>query len=154
VFERRLSIAAVLILGAVTAFAQAANPLAGTWKLNVEKSKGTTFKAGTTRIEAAGDSVTFTVDTTMADGKVMHWSFTANYDGKDVAVKGTNPYGDTVALSRVDARTTRVTAKKAGKVTATLTIAVAADGKTRTTSAKGTDADGKPIDTVSFYEKQ
>ena len=89
-----------------------------------------------------------------ADGSASHWAFTANYDGKDNPVTGKNPYGDTVALSRVDAKTTRITVKQSGKVTVTQTIVVSDDGKTRTTTAKGTDAKGQPIDAVSFYEKQ
>ena len=80
--------------------------------------------------------------------------FTANYDGKDNPVTGKNPYGDTVALTRVDAKTTRITVKQGGKVTVTQTIVVSDDGKTRTTTTKGTDAKGQAIDAVSFYEKQ
>ena len=36
----------------------------------------------------------------------------------------------------------------------TSTIVVAPDGKTRTTTIKGTDLKGQPVDVVSFYEKQ
>ena len=151
---RQFPTAAALVFVAVSAFAQAANPLAGTWKLNADKSKGSTFKTGTTTIVAKGDDVAFTVDATGTDGKAMHWSFSGKYDGKDNPVKGTSPYGDTVAVTRVDAHTTRLTVKTAGKVTATQTIVVAADGKTRTTSTKGTDTSGKPIDSVAVYEKQ
>ena len=151
---RRLSLAAALLFVAGSAFAQGANPLAGTWKLNVEKSKGSTYKGGTTKVEAAGDNVAFTVDITGADGKPMHWSFSGKYDGKDVPLKGTNPYGDTIAATRVDPHTTRLTIKNAGKVTATQTIVVAADGKTRTTATKGTDAAGKAVDSLAVYEKQ
>jgi hypothetical protein len=59
-----------------------------------------------------------------------------------------------VALTRVDAKTTRLTFKQDGKVTANVTIVLSADGKTRTSTAKGKDAKGQPVDTVSFYEKQ
>ena len=151
---RRLPLAAALIFVAASAFAQGANPLAGTWKLNVEKSKGSTFKSGTTKVEAAGDNIAFTVDIIAADGKPLHWAFSGKYDGKDIALTGASPYGDTVAVTRVDPHTTRLTIKNAGKVTATQTIVVAADGKTRTTTTKGTDTAGKPVDSVAVYEKQ
>jgi hypothetical protein len=59
-----------------------------------------------------------------------------------------------VAMTRVDANTTRQTYKNGGKVTATQTSAVSADGKTRTVSTKGTDARGQAIDSVAVYEKQ
>ena len=152
---KHLFTAAVLVgfLGG-TALAQSTNPLIGTWKLNAAKSKGTLFKGGGTKVEAAGDGVKFTVDLVGADGAVSHWTFTANYDGKDNPVTGNNPYGDTVALTRVDAKTTRITNKQAGKVTVTQTIVVSDDGKTRTTTTKGTNAKGQPVDAVSFYEKQ
>ena len=77
-----------------------------------------------------------------------------DYDGKDNPVTGNNPYGDTVALTRVNPNTVKITVKQGGKETATQTIVVAPDGKTRTTTVKGTDAKGQPIDAMSFYEKQ
>lgn len=152
--NRLRTAAALLIVVTATAFAQAGNPLIGSWKLNAAKSKGSTFKAGGTKVEAAGDGVKFTVDLTGADGTATHWAFTANYDGKDNPVTGKSPYGDTVALTRVDAKTTRITVKQGGKVTVTQTIVVSDDGKTRTTTTKGTDVKGQAIDAVSFYERQ
>jgi hypothetical protein len=133
--------------------AQSSNPLVGTWKLNVAKSKAP-FKSGTTVVEAVGDGIKFVVDLEGTDGTKHHWEFTANYDGKDVPVTGSNPYGDTVAVTRVNPRTTRSVAKNGGQVTTTHTIVVSADGKTRTATAKGIDKSGKPVDSVSYYEKQ
>ena len=57
-------------------------------------------------------------------------------------------------MERVDAHTFRFTSKMGEKVTATQTIVVSADGKTRTNTTKGTDAKGQPVDSVAFYEKQ
>ena len=152
---KRLFASAILVcLVSVTAVAQSKDPLVGTWKLNVAKSTGLTYKSGTSRIEPAGAGVKFTVDLVGADGTVNKWAFTANYDGKDNPVSGKSPYGDTVALERVDANTTRIISKLAGKVVTTQTIVVSADGKTRTTTTKGTDAKGQKVDSVSFYEKQ
>ena len=152
---RRLWTAAVFVgLVSATALAQTTDPLVGTWKLNAAKSKGTTFKGGTTIVEAAGAGVKFTVDLMGADGSTAKWSFTANYDGKDNPVTGNSPYGDTVALTRVDARTIRIASKQGGKPTVTQTIVVSSDGKTRTTTTKGTSAKGEPVEAMSFYEKQ
>ena len=136
----------------VAVLAQSSDPLIGTWKLNAAKSKGA--KSGSTTIEPAGKGIKFTVDLVTDDGATSHWGFTANYDGKDVPVTGSGPYGDTVAVTRVDERTTRLTSKNKGKVTATSTIVVAPDGKTRTTTTTGTDAKGQKVDAVSLYEKQ
>lgn len=152
---KRLFTAAVLVVGLVgTALAQSSNPLVGNWKLNVAKSKGISFKSGSTKIEPAGAGVKFTVDFEGTDGAMYHWTFTANYDGKDNPVTGNSPYGETTALTRVDARTTRIVNKQGGKVTTNQTIAVSSDGKTRTVTTKGTDPKGQPLDTVAFYDKQ
>ena len=75
-------------------------------------------------------------------------------DWKDYPVTGNSPYGDAVAIERVDARTYRFTSKMAGKVTTTQTIVIATDGKTRTNTSKGSDAKGQPLDTMAFYDKQ
>ena len=133
--------------------AQSTNPLVGTWKLNVEKSKAP-YKSGTTVVEAVGDGVKFIVDLVGTDGTTNHWEIAAQYDGKEHPVKGTSPYGDSSSLKRVDPRTTEITNKYHGKVINTQTIVVSADGKTRTTTTKGTDTKGQKIDAVSFYEKQ
>jgi hypothetical protein len=155
VTTKRLFTAAVLVsVVSATAHAQSSDPLVGSWKLNVAKSTGASFKSGSTKIEAAGDGVKFTVDLVAADGTLSHWAFTANYDGKDNPVTGNSPYGDVVAFTRIDAKTTRITNKQGGKVTVTQTIVVSGDGKTRTTTTKGTNAKGQTVDTMSFYEKQ
>ena len=152
---KRLFTAAVLVgVVSATALAQPGDPLVGSWKLNVAKSTGASFKSGSTKIEPAGDGVKFTVDLVAADGTVSQWAFTANYDGKDNPVTGNSPYGDVVALTRIDAKTTGITVKQGGKVTVTQTIVVSGDGKTRTTTTKGTNAKGEPVDAMAFYEKQ
>jgi hypothetical protein len=154
VTQKRFLAAAVFVamVGAVV-LAQAPSPLVGTWKLNVAKSKAP-FKSGTSVIEAVGDGIKFTVDLVGNDDTKSHWGFTANYDGKDVPVTGDSIYGDTVSVTRVNERTIRIIGKYQGKPTTTHTINVSADGKTRTSTAKGTDKNGKPVDSVSFYERQ
>ena len=153
VTTKRLFSAAILFgVMCGTALAQSSDPLVGTWKLNAEKSKGS--RGGTTKIDAVGSGVKFDVEVVAPDGTVSHWGFTANYDGKDNPVTGSSPYGNVVALTRVDPHTIQITSKQDGKTTATSTIVLSADGKTRTTTTKGTDAKGQAIDTVSFYEKQ
>lgn len=148
-----LAAAVVVAMIGGTALAQSTSPLIGTWKLNVAKSKAP-FKSGTSVIEAAGEGIKFTVDLVGADDTKSHWGFTANYDGKDVPVTGDSLYGDTVAVTRVNDRTIRIAGKYKGKPTTIHTITVSPDGKTRTSAAKGTDKNGKPVDAVSYYEKQ
>ena len=152
------SVACLGVLALLTgaAFAQS-DPQVGVWKLNVAKSKyspGPAPKSATTRIEAAGAGAKVTVDQEIADGTKRHWTFTANYDGKDSPVTGNNPDADTVARTRIDASTVQTVSKKAGKVTTTQTSAVSSDGKTRTVTTKGVNASGQQVNNVAVYERQ
>jgi len=151
--QRLLSVAVLVVVAWAAALAQGQDPLVGTWKLNPDKSTGT-YKSGTSVFEAAGDGIKGTVDLVGAEGTAYRWTFTAKYDGKDSPVTGNNPFGDTIAISRVNPNTVKIAIKHAGKETVTQTIVVAPDGKTRTTTTKGKDAKGQQIDGMSFYEKQ
>ena len=160
-FTRPAFLSAIAI-STVLAFAgtgqtQSPNPHVGTWKGNPAKSKaatGTAIQTATTRIDAAGEGVHVVADTTYADGTKRHWEFTANYDGKDAPITGNGPYGDTVALTRVDAHSSKSVYKNHGAVTVTQTAAVSADGKTRTVTAKGKNVAGQTIDNVTVYDRQ
>ena len=151
--KRLLSLAVLVGIACATPMVQAHDSLLGTWKLNTTKSKGA-FKSGTSVFEAAGDGVKGTVDTTAADGTAYHYTFTAKYDGKDSPITGKSPYGDTVAVTRVDPNTVKIVVKLGGKETVTQTIVIAPDGKTRTNTTKGKDTKGAPVDSMSFYDKQ
>jgi hypothetical protein len=54
----------------------------------------------------------------------------------------------------VNPRTVHITVKQDGKVTVTQTMAVSADGKSRTLTTKGKDLKGQPVSTMTFYDKQ
>ena len=151
------AVAVALVVLGNAALAQSSNPLVGTWKLNIAKSKynaGTAPKSATTTIEAAGAGVKYTVDTVTADGTVRHWTYTTNNDGKDSPIVGNAAQGDAAAVTRVDANTTRAAYKKGGKVTVTSTSVLSGDGKTRTNTSKGKDALGQLTDNVQVYDKQ
>ena len=129
----------------------------GVWKLNVAKSKyspGPAPTSAATTIEAAGAGTKVSVDQTLPDGTKRQYSFTSNYDGKDVPIVGNNPEADTVARTRVNATTVRTVSKKGGKVTATQTSTVSSDGKTRTVTTKGKNAKGQPVNNVAVYDRQ
>ena len=148
----------ILVLAALaTSTLLAANASIGTWKYNAAKSKfspGPPYKSRTVKVEPHGEGIKVTVEGVSGDGSKHGYSYTAGFDGKDNPVTGNSPFGDTVALTRVDPHTTRSIVKRGGKEVATQTTTVSADGKTRTTTTKGTDAKGQKIDSVSFYEKQ
>jgi len=152
---KRLIVATVLvaIVGAV-ALAQSSDPQVGTWKLNAGKSKGTMFTGGTVTVEPAGQGFKTSVDLVGQGGTPSKWSFTAQPDGKDNPITGETPFGNTLSMTRVDARTLKTTIKQDGKVTLMQTVTVSEDGKTRTITSKGTSLKGQAIDSMTYYERQ
>jgi hypothetical protein len=129
----------VVIVHAGTALAQPGSPTnIGTWKLNPGKSTfggGTALRNATFKVEVAGAGVKNTVDDLTANGKVRHWYYIANYDGKDSPIVGDSSFNDvTVALTRVDAHTTSGIFKKGKTPQYTETSVVSDDGRTMTIS--------------------
>jgi hypothetical protein len=142
---------------AVLATAQAKDPFVGTWKLNLAKSTyspGPPPKSTTSTYAAAGQGYKVSVKTEPASGPVQQWSYTSNLDGKDAPISGNNPNADMVAAKRIDANTLEIVNKKGDKVTTTQKNVVAADGKTRTVTTTGTDAQGQKMNSVAVYDKQ
>ena len=137
--------------------AQADNPQIGFWKMNMEKSKfstGTGFKSATSRIEPVDEGVRHTVDSVYIDGTSRKYSYATRYDGKDMPVLGNSPYGDTTAMTHVDANTTQTVYKNKGQVTVIQVSVVSPDRKTRTVTTKGTNPAGQPVNNLSVYDRQ
>jgi hypothetical protein len=140
-----------------TLVAQAPESLLGTWKMNAAKSKyspGPIPKSNIAKWESFEGGVKLTVDVVPAKGETQHYEASGKFDGKDNPVKGNNPDADTVAFSKIDARTYEVISKMGGKTTLTARIVVAADGKTRITTQAGKDGKGQTVNNSMFYEKQ
>ncbi len=133
----------------------ASDMLIGTWKLNDAKSKIAAGipKNSTVVYEAAGDSIKVTIDGNAPDGTPTHSEWTGKFDGKDYPSTG-NPNEDMRSAKQIDDRTLQVTSKKGGKVVLTAHVVVAADGKTRTVTVNGTDAQGKKYKSTAVYDKQ
>ena len=155
--KRTLRIAAAF--AAIAACAFCADNTLGTWKLNPDKSKPAAGQSRITSLiavrEAAGDTVKVTVKGEREDKSKIDVSYTAKYDGKDVAVSGSGLPYDTLAIKQVDANTlTDVRSKKGGTYKGSGRWVVSNGGKTSTLTTKGTGADGKPFGGTSVYEKQ
>lgn len=148
--------AGVLLLGVGgIAGAQPADPLVGTWKLNLAKSTfspGPAPKAVTLRYEADGQGLKVSVDSEAATGRTK-WEYQAGFDGKEYPVTG-NPQADVIAMKRLTSTSTEAAFKKGGKATTTSTRAVSADGKTLTITTKGTNTEGKTVHDVQVFERQ
>ena len=93
------------------------------------------------------------MDAVTATGAPIHYTYTADYDGKDVPVVG-NPNADMAARTRVDANTTMLVNKRGGAIVSETTFAESADGKMLTITAKGMNANGQNADSIGVYDKQ
>ena len=136
--------------------AQAADNWAGTWKLNLAKSKyspGPAPKSNVAKLEASDGGLKSTTDGVGADGKATHTEFSAKFDGKDYPYKGSTSY-DTISLKRIDDNTYEASLKGKGKATMTSRTVISKDGKTRTQTQTGTDAQGKAVSNTVVYDRQ
>jgi hypothetical protein len=158
---RLARVSVILAVGAlalaVLATAQPKDPFVGTWKLNLAKSKyspGPPPKSSTVTYEAAGTGYKVSVRTEPASGATQEWSYSTMLDGKDSPITGNNPSADTIAAKRTDAHTIESVSKKGGKVTITARIVASADGRTRTNTQTGTNAQGQQVNNVLVFERQ
>jgi hypothetical protein len=128
----------------------------GTWKMDPAKSKyspGPAAKSLTLKVESDAKGVKIDSEGIDGEGNPTHVQYDAKLDGKDYPVTGL-PYGDMVVVKRIDANTIQTTIKKGDKVAMTVTSKVSADGKTRTSTFIGKDAQGRAVHNVVVYDKQ
>ena len=158
---RRASMASgvLFVLAAVVPFAQVApagNPMFGTWKLDPANSRfspGPALKGQTATLAAVDGGMKVVADRIEADGTPTHFEWTAKFDGKDYPVKG-DPGRDAVSVKKIDGYTLEITNKKAGKVMSTIRAEYSHDGKSRTETTTGTNAQGQKIENVTVWAKQ
>ena len=153
-----LACALAILVGVLTLFVAtaAADQASGTWKMNTEKSKyspGPAPKSVTVVVES--DDTNYKIDATGtdADGKPIHVQYSAKFDGKDYPATGV-ANADSVSVKRIDANTIETMQKKDGKVMMTITSKVSKDGKTRTSTWHGQNAEGKDVHNVVVFDKQ
>jgi hypothetical protein len=138
---------ALVLVGAVALAAD--DPFAGTWKLNVAKSKfqgGPPPQSQTVTIDA-DSKVSFSG--TDSKGQSVNWSYTATPgatatitgipDSSVMEVRKENMVDHTWKLGKEDSKGHGVVSK---------------DGKTMTYTIQGTNAEGKKFKNTEIYEKQ
>ena len=148
----------ILVAGLMFCVAAKASPdvFSGTWKMNSAKSKfspGPAQKNVVLVVEADENGIK--VDVTGLDGadKPMHVQYSAKFDGKDYPATGL-PNVDMISAKRIDSHTIETQQKKDGKVVMTVTSKISKDGKTRTGTFVGKDAEGHAVHNVVVYDKQ
>jgi hypothetical protein len=158
--KRLVPIATILIviLSVAGAVRAQTDLFAGTWKLNVKKSKftpGPPMKIESQTFSPGPMGLDVSVKCVNADGSTQEFEYTANLDGKSYPITGQGPYGAmSIAANLVASNTIQSKFSKESKVVATATSLVSNSGKVLTISTKGTDANGSPFTIVAVYDKQ
>src|SRR5712692_9222407 len=151
----RIGIVAVALSFTAAAACFAANPHIGTWKLNEAKSKLVPGMGKNTTVVYAEqkDNIKVTVDGVDKDGKPTHSVWVGKFDGKAYPLKGNLP-NNSITYKVVNDRTNDITARKDGKMGWNGRITVSADGKSRTVTINGKDANGKKFKAKAVYDKE
>jgi hypothetical protein len=150
-------ILSLIVLSAVffASPAFAADPVVGTWKLNVAKSKfstGAALTAGSRVYTESSGLYTLDQKLTGTDGKEK--SNRVHYrDGKDEK-QATAGAADTTHAKKIDANTWDFDLKKGGKVVGHVHRVVSADGKTLTVHNTGMQLSGVEGDETLVFDKQ
>jgi hypothetical protein len=153
---RTILVSLVLVLsGAALCLAAGVDftPFMGTWKLDEAKSKipAGGLKNTTVVYTAMADNmVKVTTDGVDKNGKPSHTEWTGKFDGKEYPVTGSNEF-DMWAYTAAGHHTLHMVLMKGGKTVATGTIAVAADGKSRTVTIKSSEP---ALNFVGVYNKE
>jgi hypothetical protein len=86
-------------------------------------------------------------------GNSTHSEWTGKFDGKDYPVKG-DLNQDSRSYKRNGIHELDFQVKKGTNVTTTGRIVVSDDGKSRTVTSRGTDAQGKKYTSTAVYDQQ
>lgn len=153
---RNITVVLVMLLVSGALYA-ADEPIAGTWKLNLAKTK---YDAGAppkdiveTFTPGSGNTLNHATDRVNPKGDKTHEEFTVGFDGKTFPYKG-SPNRDAVAVKRVAPSLYQVTYKKNGEANQINYWVVSKDGKTLTTVSNGLTSDNQPYHRLVVFDKQ
>jgi hypothetical protein len=128
----------------------------GTWKMSSAKSKYNPGPAPddlTLVIECDENNYKLDATGTDGNGKPLYVQYTAKFDGKDYPITGSAD-ADSASVRRIDANTIETYQKKNGDVVLAILSKVSKDGKTRTSTWSGKNAEGKDVHNVVVFDKQ
>ena len=148
-----LRFASLLLL--IPGLVLAADPIVGTWKMNVAKSKfsGPAPKSSIVTYTEDGDWLVLKVEAVTADGKATTRTSRFKLDGKEYPYDG--PYGiGTITGKKTGERQGTSTIKLDGGNSYTQQAVISADGKTRTITTSGKNAQGQVLNNTVVYERQ
>lgn len=150
---RKILVALTLLALSTPLFAK--DPFAGTWKLNAEKSRytaGTKPSDVTIVVEDQGNTIHVTATGTASDGSPISAKYTMPAQGG----QGTPEAGDFDAITAkmINDHTRELRYMKNGKELRTRRLVVSKDGKTMTSTVKGTDPKGDKVAGTDVFDKQ
>ena len=146
----------LLFLGLVSTLS-AADPFAGTWQLNVGKSKfaGPPDREETVVMIEQGDHIVVTRSGIAGDGKPMSAKYSYPEKGGPVTfIEGAPPSNVSETRNRINERTMEAITKSDGNVVATTRYVLSEDGKTITIHRRGKNRQGQAFEFVGVYEKK
>jgi hypothetical protein len=142
----------------------AADPIIGTWKLNVAKSKFSPAYLALQKVAApkeetlvfreVGDQVELTATGTRTDGSPISSKSTSPRQGGAVKSQQGGPEGVSTIVTVLDPGNRYTTSIRDGKQIQVGHSVISKDGKTMTVTYKGIDPQGKPFEQVVVLDKQ
>ena len=133
-----------------------ADPVVGTWKLNLAKSTfggGPALKSQIRTYSRSARGLTLKMKTVSADGKETTTQATYQLNGKDHPSMG-NPDFDSLSGMQIDTNTAEFTLKRAGKPVGKIRRTVSKDDQTLTINLVITNAAGVQTAALTVFDKQ
>jgi len=146
-----------LAAAADTAIAAGSTPLAGTWQADVSQSRfqgRAPYRSGKMKfIVEDGGKVHVVSDVITASGAVFHFEYSGLENGSALPVTG-NPYYNSAAMHWKDRRTLVRTEFRDGKPIGTMTMVLAADGRSFVASSSRTTPEDGHLYTSTILWKR
>jgi hypothetical protein len=151
------SIRVVALLLGVALSVSAADPLIGTWKLDVSKSVFSPGPAPQGQIRTyevvPGGGLKLTLITVDVEGKSESIDLPATPDGKNYQISAPG-LADTIVMTKITDLTAEAKLKHGDVIVGTSRRTVSPDGTSMTVTYSGIDRDGRQESSVAVYEKQ
>ena len=141
---------------AVIAAGSDADPVVGSWKLNLAKSTfggGPALKSQIRTYSQSTRGITLKMKTVSADGKETTTQATYQLNGNDFPSMG-NPDFDSLSGMQIDTNTAEFTLKRAGKPIGKIRRTVSNDRQTLTINFLMANANGVQISELTVFDKQ
>jgi hypothetical protein len=147
---------ATLFFGSHAPAADSDDPILGTWKLNLAKSKyvpGPAPRSQTRTYQKKGDEIFVSIETVDSQGHQQpRIEFPERYDGKEYPVKG-SAIGDALTLKRINNYLAEATMTHGGALVAVTRRIITDNGKTLMLIYREISTE-HPVDNVIVYDRQ